>query len=73
MIVADSDMVQTLVDSEVAKYAEFKMVDRFLCMEKRPDGADGLNYCPVPCSRGEIFQSKNLRYFRHFIVQKSTV
>ena len=66
MIVADSDMVQTLVDSEVSKYAEFKMVDRFLCME-RTEGKENLNYCPVPCSRAEIFQSKHLRYFCVFI------
>ena len=60
MIVSDSEMTQTLIDSEVSKYAEFKLVDRFLCMEIKREN-EGLNYCSVPCSRGEIFQSKNLK------------
>ncbi|WKY00301.1 hypothetical protein Q1695_014839 [Nippostrongylus brasiliensis] len=51
-------MVQTLCDSEVAKYAEFKCVDRFLCI--RDESEEKLMYSRVPCSKGDIFQDEAL-------------
>ncbi|VDP13138.1 unnamed protein product [Heligmosomoides polygyrus] len=42
VLLARGSMVQTLYDSEVAKYAEFKCVDRFLCI--RDDSEEKLAY-----------------------------
>ncbi|CAI5446529.1 unnamed protein product [Caenorhabditis angaria] len=47
-------MVQTLCDSQVSQYAEFKLVDRQLCPVLN-EGKIELNQ--VPCSKGEIFTS----------------
>ncbi|KJH52897.1 GDP dissociation inhibitor [Dictyocaulus viviparus] len=58
VLLARGSMVQTLCDSEVAKYAEFKCVDRFLCLR---DGKEKkLSYSRVPCSKGDIFQDDTL-------------
>ncbi|VDO61494.1 unnamed protein product [Heligmosomoides polygyrus] len=58
VLLARGSMVQTLCDSEVAKYAEFKCVDRFLCI--RDDSEEKLAYSRVPCSKGDIFQDETL-------------
>ncbi|EYC05587.1 hypothetical protein Y032_0081g1462 [Ancylostoma ceylanicum] len=58
VLLARGSMVQTLCDSEVAKYAEFKCVDRFLCL--REESAEKLEYSRVPCSKGDIFQDEQL-------------
>ncbi|PAV80038.1 hypothetical protein WR25_04877 isoform C [Diploscapter pachys] len=73
LLLAKGPMVQTLVDSEVSKYAEFKLVDQLLCLSTN-GAACGSGICPatsdddpqtskfirVPCSKGEIFQSNVL-------------
>ncbi|VDO54638.1 unnamed protein product [Haemonchus placei] len=58
VLLARGSMVQTLCDSEVAKYAEFKCVDRFLCL--RDEKEEKLTYSRVPCSKGDIFQDETL-------------
>uniref|UniRef100_A0A7I4Z8X8 Rab proteins geranylgeranyltransferase component A n=1 Tax=Haemonchus contortus TaxID=6289 RepID=A0A7I4Z8X8_HAECO len=58
VLLARGSMVQTLCDSEVAKYAEFKCVDRFLCL--RDESEEKLTYSRVPCSKGDIFQDETL-------------
>ncbi|KAF1762763.1 hypothetical protein GCK72_011026 [Caenorhabditis remanei] len=50
--------VQTLCDSQVSHYAEFKLINRQLCPTETKDSKIQLN--PVPCSKGEIFQSNVL-------------
>uniref|UniRef100_A0A158P7V7 Rab proteins geranylgeranyltransferase component A n=1 Tax=Angiostrongylus cantonensis TaxID=6313 RepID=A0A158P7V7_ANGCA len=58
VLLARGSMVQTLCDSEVAKYAEFKCVDRFLCL--RDENEPKLSYSRVPCNKGDIFQDDTL-------------
>ncbi|EJD75035.1 hypothetical protein LOAG_17745 [Loa loa] len=54
VLLSRGDMVKLLCDSGVAKYCEFKCVDRLLSYASN----DGLNSLEVvPCSRGEIFRS----------------
>ncbi|CAG9531550.1 unnamed protein product [Cercopithifilaria johnstoni] len=54
VLLSRGNMVKLLCDSGVAKYCEFKCVDRLLCCtsDKSPSSLE-----VVPCSRGEIFRS----------------
>ncbi|CAD6188646.1 unnamed protein product [Caenorhabditis auriculariae] len=58
VLLAKGDMVQVLCDSQVSKYAEFKLVDRQLCPLAEADG--NISFHRVPCSKGEIFTSQVL-------------
>ncbi|CAI4222264.1 unnamed protein product [Auanema sp. JU1783] len=58
VLLARGPMVQTLCDSEVAKYAEFKCVDRFLCFDQNAPKTEA--YSRVPCSKGDIFVDDKL-------------
>lgn len=58
ILLSKGAMVQTLCDSQVSHYAEFKLVNRQLCPTETPEAGITLN--PVPCSKGEIFQSNAL-------------
>lgn len=53
VLLSKGAMVQTLCDSQVSHYAEFKLVNRQLCPTEENEKIV-LN--PVPCSKGEIFQ-----------------
>ncbi|KAL4002794.1 GDP dissociation inhibitor family protein [Acanthocheilonema viteae] len=57
LLLSRGSMVKLLCDSGVAKYCEFKCVDRLLsCVSN-----EGLNSLKVaPCSRGEIFRSDTI-------------
>ncbi|VDN02040.1 unnamed protein product [Thelazia callipaeda] len=54
ILLSRGNMVKLLCDSSVARYCEFKSVDRFLCFSSQEDLSPLL---VVPCSRGEIFRS----------------
>uniref|UniRef100_A0A1I7UXD1 Rab proteins geranylgeranyltransferase component A n=1 Tax=Caenorhabditis tropicalis TaxID=1561998 RepID=A0A1I7UXD1_9PELO len=57
VLLSKGNMVQTLCDSQVSHYAEFKLVNRQLCPSESPER---ITLNPVPCSKGEIFQSSVL-------------
>uniref|UniRef100_A0A0R3RTY7 Rab proteins geranylgeranyltransferase component A n=1 Tax=Elaeophora elaphi TaxID=1147741 RepID=A0A0R3RTY7_9BILA len=57
VLLSRGNMVKLLCDSGVAKYCEFKCVDRFLsCVSNK--GPNSLEV--VPCSRGEIFRTDTI-------------
>ncbi|CAJ0930019.1 unnamed protein product, partial [Mesorhabditis belari] len=57
ILLSRGTMVQTLCDSEVSKYAEFKCVNRLLCF------CDGdKKICRVPYNRSEIFETDQLSF-----------
>uniref|UniRef100_A0A8R1E329 Rab proteins geranylgeranyltransferase component A n=1 Tax=Caenorhabditis japonica TaxID=281687 RepID=A0A8R1E329_CAEJA len=59
VLLSKGAMVQTLCDSQVSHYAEFKLINRQLCpTTSSSDGHITLN--SVPCSKGEIFQNSAL-------------
>ncbi|MFH4983577.1 hypothetical protein AB6A40_010286 [Gnathostoma spinigerum] len=61
VLLSRGPLVQTLCDSEVAKYCEFKCVDRFLCIaEESEEDGSCFHYHVVPSSRAEIFQSETI-------------
>ncbi|ULT98441.1 hypothetical protein L5515_002956 [Caenorhabditis briggsae] len=62
ILVSKGNMVQTLCDSQVSHYAEFKLVNRQLCptQDKNTENSAKIMLNPVPCSKGEIFQSSVL-------------
>uniref|UniRef100_A0A915Q589 Rab proteins geranylgeranyltransferase component A n=1 Tax=Setaria digitata TaxID=48799 RepID=A0A915Q589_9BILA len=55
ILLSRGNMVKLLCDSGVAKYCEFKCVNRLLSCSSE-NGSNSLEV--VPCSRGEIFQSE---------------
>ncbi|CAB3401633.1 unnamed protein product [Caenorhabditis bovis] len=55
VLLSKGAMVQTLCDSQVSQYAEFKLVDRQLCPTLAENEQIDMN--KVPCSKGEIFTS----------------
>lgn len=58
VLLSRGDMVKLLCDSGVAKYCEFKCVDRFLGCSGSNEGSSGtISLSVVPCSRAEIYQT----------------
>lgn len=55
ILLSRDDMVKLLCDSTVARYCEFKCIDRFISFT-----GDDLTLEVVPCSRSEIFQCETI-------------
>ncbi|CAI2349567.1 unnamed protein product [Caenorhabditis sp. 36 PRJEB53466] len=62
VLLSKGSMVQTLCDSQVSHYAEFKLINRQLCptVGNCDENAEKITLNSVPCSKGEIFQSSVL-------------
>ncbi|VDN51901.1 unnamed protein product [Dracunculus medinensis] len=63
ILLSRGPMVDLLCQSEVAKYCEFKCIDRLLhCVDGQTmdSGNPVMNFQIVPCSRADIFQSEVL-------------
>lgn len=56
-------MVNLLISSNVAKYAEFKSLNRVLTWRKN-------QLEPVPCSRADVFATKNVSVVQKRILIK---
>lgn len=58
--------MKLLCDSGVAKYCEFKCVDRFLGCSGSNEGSSGsISLSVVPCSRAEIYQTDAISFVHY--------